>query len=127
MSLIAKPALRALPVAVILIGLVSVAKYFFIDFSLNDNEGRNFLLRICLFILFNSISISGLVAIANARAAWNMLLLSQLSAIIILVATSTFGRGDLTLNSFTLQHFLVVAVAFVLLIFLDVKSKARKK
>ncbi|MEO7384650.1 MAG: hypothetical protein ABIU18_06925 [Novosphingobium sp.] len=111
----------------ILIGLVSVVKYVFVEFSLNDAEGKNILLRIFIFILFNSISISGLIAIVNARAAWMALLLTQLLSTIILAITTTFGRGNLTLNAFTLQHIIVAVVALVLLILLDFKYRAGKK
>lgn len=127
MSLNAKTISKAVPIAVFLIGLLSVVKYIFLEFSLNDAEGRNLLLRICLFTLFTSVSISGLIAIVKARMAWIALLLAQLLSAIILVTTTTLGRGALTLNTFTLQHFVVAAVALVLLILLDVKYKAGKE
>lgn len=126
MSLISRVAPRGVPFIIILIGLVSVAKYVFLEFSLDGAESENILLRICLFTLFNSVSISGLIAMLNARTAWIVLLLSQLLSVIILLATTTFGRGNLTLNTFTLQHVIVAVVALVLLILLDVKSKAGK-
>lgn len=127
MSLNAEKILRAVPVAVFVIGLLSVVKYLFLEFSLNDAEGRNLLLRVCLFALFCSVSISGLIAMAKARVAWMALLLAQLVSTIILVTTMSFGRGALMLNTFTLQHFIVAAVSLVLLILLDVKYKAGKQ
>jgi len=127
MSLRLKSISNLVPFAVIVIGLLSVAKLLLIQFSLSESEGENRLLRACLFLLFNSVSISGVIAIWNFRIAWMALLLAQLVSATIFVITRTFGQGTLELNEFVLQHFIVVALALVLMIFADRASKIERK
>ena len=127
MSLRVQNKLRIAAIAVIIVGSISLLKYVFIEFSLSESEGENILIRVCLFLLFPSVSISGVVALWSFMVAWIALLGSQVFGILILISTNTFGRGPLTLNTFMFQHFFVVVLAFIILVLVDIRSRAATK